>query len=356
MWSWVFLCPQTPASTEWSFYLPLELILFCVYLDSEYIFPLHDERIHIWQSEWANHSPHALVNAPKAFANSPTFSRVSQTSVYEPLKLFLKIISSYHNRLADSSLLFSIFINEAAIVIFCSQIIHSHYTCRVKWMVFHKEEESPCTAAGLGNKVHRNTLLKHIAMLRDRKLAIHHARLTSMLCCPTATLAPGVCTHTPFCAFSALWFTAVFIWDVVLHYRVSGAAINCSWLPMDADYLFESRRIWSYLSSQTPFFFHSVVLKVRESPAKLLQLFLHFLDFSGLKIDRLTSFEAEDTHLSHWRQADIFFFLSLSLGCTTSKLHLSAVKLLGFGSISFNVLPLETEAARTNHDCFQTGN
>lgn len=194
MWSWVFLCPQTPASTEWSFYLPLELILFCVYLDSEYIFPLHDERIHIWQSEWANHSPHALVNAPKAFANSPTFSRVSQTSVYEPLKLFLKIISSYHNRLADSSLLFSIFINEAAIVIFCSQIIHSHYTCRVKWMVFHKEEESPCTAAGLGNKVHRNTLLKHIAMLRQE--ASHSSCQANVHALLSNSYAGSGCVHT----------------------------------------------------------------------------------------------------------------------------------------------------------------
>lgn len=215
------LHPQTPASSEWSFlshitvYFVLRLLILRIY------FRLRDETINIWQSDWANHSPHARVSAPRAFANSPPFSQAAQTSVYEPLKLFLKIISSYHNRLAHSSLLFSIIINEVAIVIFSSQIIHSHYPCRVKWMVFNKEEQSPSMAAGLGNKVCSHTLLKRIAML-----AIHHARRTSTLCCPTATVGPGVCTHTLFCACCALWFTAVFIQDVVLVYRLSGAAIN----------------------------------------------------------------------------------------------------------------------------------
>lgn len=202
----------------------LRLLILRIY------FCLRDESINIWQPEWANHSPHALVSAPKAFANSPPFSRAAQTSVYEPLKLFLKIISPYHNRLADSALLFSIIINEAGIVIFSSQIIHSHYMCRVKWMVFNKEEESPRAAAGLRNKVRCNALLKHIAMLRERKLAIHHARLTSMRCCPTATVGPGVRTHTPFYIFSALCFTAVFNQEADVVYGVNAAAINCSWL------------------------------------------------------------------------------------------------------------------------------
>lgn len=177
---------------------------------------IYFERINIWQSDWANHSPHALVTAPKAFANSPPFSRAAQTSVYEPLKLFLKIISSYHNRLADSSLLFSIIINEAAIVIFYSQIIHSHYMCQVKWMVFNKEEESPCMAAGQGNKVCRNTLLKHIAMLRERKLAIHHARLRPCsavqqllwvrVCVHTRCSVLSVCSDSLLC-LSGMWFS-----------------------------------------------------------------------------------------------------------------------------------------------------
>lgn len=194
MSSWVFLCPQTPASSEGSFYLALHFILFCV--SSEIIFARAMKGCNIWQSDGANHSQDPRASAPKAFANSPPSRRVVQTSVYGPLKLFLKIIISYHNRLADSSLLFSIIINEAAIVIFSSPIIHSHYACRAKWMVFNKEEESPCTVAGLGNKVRPNTLLKHIATLRERKLAIHHARLMSMLCCPAATVGPGVCAHT----------------------------------------------------------------------------------------------------------------------------------------------------------------
>lgn len=63
-------------------------------------------------------------------------------------------------------------------------------------MVFNKEEESPCEAAESGNKGHRNTLLKHIAMLRERKLVIHHARVTAMLCCPTAIVCLAACTQT----------------------------------------------------------------------------------------------------------------------------------------------------------------
>lgn len=63
-------------------------------------------------------------------------------------------------------------------------------------MVFNKEEESPCEEAESGNKGHRNTLLKHIAMLRERKLVIHHARVTAMLCCPTAIVCLVVCTQT----------------------------------------------------------------------------------------------------------------------------------------------------------------
>lgn len=221
------LRPQTPASLEWSFLSHITDYFILRLLIQRINFRLREETINIEQSDSANYSPRACVSAPKAFANSPPFSQAAQTSVYEPLKLFLKIISSYHNRLADSSLLFSITINEAAIVIFSSQIIHSHYTCRVKWMVFNKEEESPCMAAGLGNKVPSNTLLKHIAMLRERKPAIHHARRTSTLCCPTATVGPGVCTRTLFWAFCALWFTAVFIQNLVLIYRWSGTAINC---------------------------------------------------------------------------------------------------------------------------------
>lgn len=194
MCSWVVLCPQTPASSQWSFYLIAQFILFCIDLFSEYIFAFAMKRSTF--DSLIEQRPHALMSVPKAFANSPPFSRAAQTSVYEPLKRFLKIIISYHNRLADSSFLFSIIIYEAAILIFSSQIIHSRYTCRVKWMVFNKEEESPCTAGGLGHEVCRNTLLKHIAMLRERKLAIHHARLTSMLRCPTATVGPDVCAHT----------------------------------------------------------------------------------------------------------------------------------------------------------------
>lgn len=158
--------------------------------------PLCDERISIWQSVWANHSPNAQQSVPAAFANPPPFHGGAQTSVYKPLKRFLKIISAYPNRLAVSSLLFSIITYEATIVMFSSQIIHSHYMCRLKWMVFNKEEESPCEAAESGNKGHRNTLLKHIAMLRERKLVIHHARVTAMLCYPTAIVCLAACTRT----------------------------------------------------------------------------------------------------------------------------------------------------------------
>lgn len=66
-------------------------------------------------------------------------------------------------------------------------------------MVFNKEEESPCKAAGLGNKVRRNTLLKHIAMLREGKLLIHHARVMSMHRCPTAIVCLGACARDEFC-------------------------------------------------------------------------------------------------------------------------------------------------------------
>lgn len=179
-------------------------ILCRIYLYFEHVFPCA-------KSRWADHSPNALVSVPKAFANSPPFSRGAQTSDYEPLKLLLKIISSYRNRLADSTLLFSIIIYESMIVMFSSQIIHSHYTCRVKWMVFNKEEESPCEAAELGNKVHRNTLLKHIAMLREWKLVIHHARLVSTLCCPTAIVLLAVCTHAVLCFLCSLIHCPVYL-------------------------------------------------------------------------------------------------------------------------------------------------
>lgn len=78
-------------------------------------------------------------------------------------------------------------------------------------MVFNKEEESPCEAAEPGNKVHRNTLLKHIAMLRERKLVIHHARLVSTLCCPTATVLLAVCTHAVLCSLCSLIHCPVYL-------------------------------------------------------------------------------------------------------------------------------------------------
>lgn len=343
MCSWVFLCPQTPASSEGSFYLTLHFILFCV--SSEILFTRAMKGCNIWQSDGANHSPQPRVSAPKAFANSPPSRRVVQTSVYGPLKLFLKIISSYHNRLADSSLLFSIIINEAAIVIFSSPIIHSHYACRVKWMVFNKEEESPCTVAGLGNKVRPNTLLKHIATLREQKLAIHHARLTSMLCCPAATVGPGVCAHT----HAALCFPRALIHHHV--YPGCGSRLQRN-----------GRAKWfcpcTLRRSET-------CLKVgeygRPTVQKLLRLIVNpflfrYLKSRGGKQKDLENLQPNCTSRSYtfwiflaWRSTAShpgggrhtfitlasnrhLFFFSLSLFCTISKLHLSAVKLFGFGS------------------------
>lgn len=226
--------------------------------------------------------------------------------------------------------------------------------------------------AGLGNKVRPNTLLKHIATLRERKLAIHHARLTSMLCCPAATVSPGVCAHT----HAALCFPRALIHRRV--YPGCGSRLQrngrAKWFcPCTLRRSETCLKVGEYgrpaifrnffVCSLTLYFFYSDVLKVGVGSknswrisSQIAPVVPILSGFSWLEDQPPHIPEAEDAHLSRWRETDIFFFLSI-FGLHYIKItFVSSQTLWVWQPYGFNVHLLETEAARANCDCFHRGN
>lgn len=225
--------------------------------------------------------------------------------------------------------------------------------------------------AGLGNKVRPNTLLKHIATLREGKLAIHHARLTSMLCCPAATVGPGVCAHThaALCILRALIHSRVYPGCGSRLQRNGRAKWFCPCMLRRSETCLKVGEYGhpaifrNFLASSLTLYFLFRYLKSRgkkakivgESPAKLHQSFLYILDFPGLEINRLTS-RRRKTHIYHAGVKQTSFFLSI-FGLHYIKItFVSSQTLWVWQPYGFNVHLLQTEAARANCDCFHRGN